>query len=99
MRRIHQLLLAFVLLSAAMASCDWGKRTFSCTKRPGDWGLYQEWSEAPALIACFGGMALSADDERLCRAALKVLDADAAAARLPGDPEPPPHRFFCSVFP
>jgi hypothetical protein len=83
-------LLLVVLLSVAASSCD--GRKFSCTKRSGDWGLYGEWPEAPELIACFGGMAKSADDERLCKAALKQLEVNNAE-------EDVTRHFYCSVFP
>ena len=94
MKRLHKRLLAAVLFLATVAiaatSCR-ASRTFSCTKRAGDWGLYLDSPDGPELIACFGGMAASADDERMCESALKGLKEP-----LPGDP---PQHFFCSVFP
>jgi hypothetical protein len=75
--------LAVMLVSAG---CERERPTFSCTRRSGDWGLFKSRSEGPELVACFGGMAESKDDERLCKAAL------GAGSLGPGD-------FFCSVFP
>ena len=80
-----------VLSLALFASCDLvestlGKKKFSCTKRSGDWGLYKEQPDGPELIACFGGMYESADDEKVCQAALKYGDVGAG-------------HYYCSVFP
>jgi hypothetical protein len=75
-----------VVLASTSFGCARERADFACTKRSGDWGLFKSRSEGPELIACFGGMSESKDDERMCKAALAAGDLG------PGD-------FFCSVFP
>jgi len=72
-------------LAALLVGCERERPKFSCTQRSGDWGLFKSQSGRPELIACFGGMSESEDDERMCKAALAAGDLG------PGD-------FFCSAF-
>ena len=73
-------------LAILSSGCDHTRGKFSCTKRSGDWGLFKAQPEGPELIACFGGMSDSRDDERLCNAALNAGELG-------------PGEFFCSAFP
>jgi hypothetical protein len=74
------------LTLAGASSCERERAPFSWTRRSGDWGLFKSQPDGPELIACFGGMYESQDDERMCMAALASGNLGA------GD-------FFCSVFP
>jgi hypothetical protein len=74
------------LILAASAGCERDRSAFSCTKRSGDWGLFKSRADGPELLACFGGMSESKDDERMCRAALAAGDLG-------------PGTYFCSIFP
>jgi hypothetical protein len=85
-RNIVSALLTVAVLATVTTGCKEEGDSFSCTRRSGDWGLFKSRPDGPELIACFGGMSDSADDKRMCDAALKFAEMGAG-------------EFFCSVFP
>jgi hypothetical protein len=68
------LLIAAVVALGTAGAMGSSEKAFECTRRSGDWGLFKKQADGPELIACFGGMNKSQDDELLCRAALKYGD-------------------------
>lgn len=75
MKIFKMVVLAIVLVGLGMTCAKTETREylsgkFTCTRRAGDWGLFKQQPEGLELIACFGGLASSQDDETLCRAAL-----------------------------
>jgi hypothetical protein len=54
-----------------LVACD--KAAFDCTRKPGGWGLFKPQADGPELIACFGGLYLPADNEKLCNVALRSV--------------------------
>ncbi len=46
---------------------------FDCTRRPKGWGAFLKRPEGPELVACFGGLMLSEDNEKACKATLPVI--------------------------